>query len=198
VILMSGKKAKAARRTAREPPPPITPDRPTGPGFWTSRQGGLVVVGVIAVIAASFVLPGAFKKGNPSEASHATAMAVGAGTGLPAGSPVPTFSAKDLNETTISNKTVYGHKTLLFFSEGVMCQACFQQIQGLQQVGNELDKRGIRLVSITPDSTGELKQAASQYDIVTPLISDSGRAMSAAFNTSGGACTPTHPGTRSR
>jgi hypothetical protein len=29
---MSGKKAKAARRSAREPAPPITPDRPTGLG----------------------------------------------------------------------------------------------------------------------------------------------------------------------
>jgi hypothetical protein len=127
---MSGKTAKAARRSAREPAPPITPDRPTGFGFWTSWKGGLVVVGIIAVIPASFVLPGAFKEGNPSEASHATAMGIGAGTGLPVGSPVPTFSAKDLNGTTISNKTVYGHKTLLFFSEGVICQACFQQFRG--------------------------------------------------------------------
>jgi hypothetical protein len=61
---MSGKKTKAAWRSAREPAPPITPDRPTGFGCWTSWNGGLVVVGVIAVIAASFVLPGAVKKGK--------------------------------------------------------------------------------------------------------------------------------------
>ncbi len=115
-------------------------------------------------------------------------MAMGAkqGAGLTVGSPVPSFSGRDLlTGRTISSKTVYGQKTLLFFSEGVMCQACFEQIQGLQQVGARLAARGIRLVSITPDSTGELEQAAQQYKITTPLISDSSRSMSEAFNTLG-------------
>jgi len=57
-----------------------------------------------------------------------------------------------------------------------MCEACFEQIQGLQQVGAELHNRGIQLVSITPDSPSDLAQAARQYGITTPLISDSGRA----------------------
>ena len=114
------------------------------------------------------------------------AMGVGAGEGVTPGSAVPSFSQKNLlTGKTISDRTIYGHKTLLFFSEGVMCQACFQQIQGLEQVGDQLVKRGIQLVSITPDSTSELKQAAEQYNIFTPLISDSSRTMSSAFNTLG-------------
>lgn len=114
------------------------------------------------------------------------AMGVSSGAGLPVGSTVPSFSETNLlTGQTISDKSVYAHKTLLFFSEGVMCQACFEQIQGLQQVGDQLAKRGIQLVSITPDSTSELQQAAQQYRITTPLISDSSRAMSEAFNTLG-------------
>ncbi len=113
-------------------------------------------------------------------------MGADPGEGLPAGSDVPFFSERDLlTGDTISSKTVKGQKTLLFFSEGVMCQACFVQIQGLQKIGAELAKRGIRLVSVTPDSTNELEQAAQQYGITTPLISDSDRNMSLAFNTLG-------------
>ena len=66
-----------------------------------------------------------------------------------------------------------------------MCQACFEQIKGLEGVGAELGKRGIRLVSVTPDSNGDLRQAVAQYGITTPMIADTDRDMSAAFNTLG-------------
>ena len=142
---------------------------------------------MVAILAASFVLPGMLdKKSATSESTHAMAMGVGAGEGVTPGSAVPAFKETNLlTGKTISDKSLYGHKTLLFFSEGVMCQACFEQITGLQQVGDKLAARGIQLVSITPDSTGELQQAAQQYGINTPLISDSSRTMSSAFNTLG-------------
>jgi peroxiredoxin len=161
--------------------------RPNGRSFWRSPTGGLVVLGVVAVIAASFVLPGVFnKKTTSAGAAHAIAMGAESGKGLPVGAAVPSFSERDLlSGKTISSQSLYGRKTLLFFSEGVMCQACFQQIQGLQQFGADLKKRGIQLVSITPDSRGDLEQAAGQYGITTPLISDSDRNMSEAFNTLG-------------
>ena len=153
-----------------------------------SWKGGLIGVGVIAIIAASFVLPslGNKKTAVASGHSHAGMLAGDTGTGLKRGSTVPSFSERDLlTGRTISSQSVYGHKTLLFFSEGVMCQACFEQIQGLHQVGAQLKQRGIQLVSITPDTAGDLKQAASQYGISTPLISDEDRNMSQAFNTLG-------------
>lgn len=115
-------------------------------------------------------------------------MALGTdqGEGLPVGSSVPSFSERDiLSGKPITAKTVYGGKTLLFFSEGVMCQACFEQIRGLQQLGTELKRRGIRLVSVTPDGPTDLRQAIAQYGITTPVIADSDRSMSEAFNTLG-------------
>jgi peroxiredoxin len=155
--------------------------------FWISRKGGLVGLAVVAVVAASFVLPGIFsKKTTSSGAEHALAIGAKLGAGLPVDSNVPSFSERDLlTGKTISAQTVSAHKTLLFFSEGVMCQACFEQIQGLQKVGAELQKRGIRLVSVTPDSPSDLQQAAQWYGITTSLISDSDRNMSEAFNTLG-------------
>src|SRR6266545_6225529 len=158
---MNGRKAREARQQARVSAPAVRAS------FWTSRKAGLVGLGVVAVVAASFVLPGVFnKKATSTGAEHAMAMGADAGAGLPLGSAVPSFSEQDLlTGKPISSKSVYSHKTLLFFSEGVMCQACFEQIQGLEQFGTQLKQRGIRLVSVTPDSAGELRQAARQYEI---------------------------------
>ena len=150
-------------------------------------MGGIVALGVVAVLAASFVLPSVLnKKTTSTGAQNAMAMGAEQGAGLPVGSPVPSFSERDLlSNKVITSQSLYKHKTLLFFSEGVMCQACFEQIQGLQQFGAELHRRGIELVSVTPDPASDLEQAAGQYGITTPLISDSDRDMSEAFNTLG-------------
>ncbi len=146
-----------------------------------------VAAAAIAVVAASFVLPGAFgKKSSSAGATHAMSVGVDQGAGLPVGSPVPAFSKRNVEtDQTISSASVYGKKTLLFFSEGVMCQACFEQIKGLERFGAELHKRGIQLISITPDTPGDLRQAISQYGITTPMIADDDRTMSEAFNTLG-------------
>jgi peroxiredoxin len=166
-----------------------------GGGFWTSRTGILVAFGVLVVVVLSFVIPKVTGSSSTSEAAHADSMGIGVGAGVTAGSAVPSFSGKDvITGRTISSKSVYGEKTLLFFSEGVMCQACLQQISGIQQMSAALDLRGIHLVSVTTDSTGELQQAARDYGITTPLISDSSRSISSAFNTLGLGMHSTTPG----
>ena len=181
---MSGKKAKERRVQT-----PQSRQRPRSP--WASWKGWVIALGVVAVIAASFIVP---KLGGDSSSSATTASGGGGnalgrpdrGEGLKAGAPVPTFAERDVETgQPISSRSLYRHKTLLFFSEGVMCQACFEQIQGLEQMGSQLGKRGIRLVSITPDSPRELRQAIGQYGVESPMISDENRDMSQAFNTLG-------------
>lgn len=142
---------------------------------------------MIAIVAASFVLPGTFsKKATSPGAAHAMSIGADQGAGLPVGSSVPAFSERNVEtDQPITSKSVYGKKTLLFFSEGVMCQACFEQIKGLETFGVELDKRGIQLISITPDTAGDLRQAVAQYGVTTPMIADDDRTMSEAFNTLG-------------
>jgi peroxiredoxin len=186
VALVSGKKAKAVRKAVRVQ----APQRRQQPrSFWSSWTGWAVGVGVVALIAASFVVPKLVNGGSnstPAAAHAGLAMASDRGKGLKVGAPVPAFS--EVNVETgqpISSSSLYRHKTLLFFSEGVMCQACFEQIKGLEQMGSQLAKRGIRLVSITPDSPRELKQAIGQYGIRSPMISDDNGDMSQAFNTLG-------------
>ena len=179
---MSGKKAKAARRTAV---PPAHSSQPQG-SFWLSWKGAAIAVVVVAVIAGSFVLPGVFSGSSSANPHDGMAMGVGVGEGLTADTPVPSFSERNVaTGAAITSESLSQGKTLLFFSEGVMCQACFQQIKGLEEIGTKLSKRGIHLVSVTPDSKDDLQQAIAQYDIRTPMISDGDRNMSAAFNTLG-------------
>ena len=100
---------------------------------------------------------------------------------------VPSFSERDLlTGQTITSQSVYRHKTLLFFSEGVMCQACFQQIQGLQQVGAAARRSAASSSSRSPPTRrATSSRRSSQYGITTPVIADDNRSMSEAFNTLG-------------
>jgi len=165
-------KARAARRESAAP---------AQAPFWTTGKGVLVGLGVAAVIGASFAVPRLTGGGQPTSATHA-GMASGLGDGPVIGS-APRFNEQNiLTGQAISSQTLHGRKALLYFSEGVMCQACLQQIRDIDEVGREMSRRHIQLVSITPDSTAELKQAVDQYGISSPMISDSNRDMSQAFN----------------
>ena len=173
---MNGKKARAERRAAAAAQAPPARRR------WRAPAVGIAVV---ALVAASFVTPKLFDSDEKAAPRQHTA-AHELGVGLAAGASVPAFEERDLiSGETISSESVEGGKTLLFFSEGVMCQACFEQIKGLEQMQAELDRRGIELVSITPDTPENLEQAIAQYGIESPMIADDDRDMSAAFNTLG-------------
>jgi len=131
--------------------------------------------GVVALLAASFVVPRLFERGVP-----------GATAARPASGPAPSFAERDVvTGKPVSSATLRGMNVLLFFSEGVMCQACFQQIQSLQQRAGELKKRGLVLVNITTDPSAVLRQAAGAYGITTPLISDEDRDMSRSYDVLG-------------
>jgi peroxiredoxin len=151
--------------------------------FWRSPSGVVAGLGVVVILALSFILPGLLTTNSTS------ATMVGAnspGAGLRVGAPMPKFSGVDLlSQQPITSKSVYGTKTLLFFSEGVSCQSCLQQIQGIQQIGSQMRALGIHLVSVTPDSPALLDQAIRDYGITTPVISDSSLSISGAFNTLG-------------
>lgn len=143
-----------------------------------------IAVTVLALVGASFVVPGLFDD-QPAATGAAQEMGTGAGDGPVVGSRI-SFSERDVVDgREISSQSLRGKRTLLFFSEGVMCQACFEQIRDIEAVGTELESRGIGLVAITTDSEKVLRQAIDQYGFSTPMISDEDRNMSAAFDALG-------------
>ena len=100
--------------------------------------------------------------------------------------PAPAFAATDVVSGRVLTSSYFKHRnTLLFFSEGVMCQSCLEQIQSLERLSGVLAKRHLALVSITPDSSQELRQAATSYKIHTPLLTDESRRMSTDYDVLG-------------
>jgi peroxiredoxin len=170
-----------------------------GPRRWPRYA---VALAVVALLGASFVVPKLFDDeariaapAQPGDHGHAMGNGSGEGDGLEVGTRIPAFAERDVvGGEDISARSLRGKRTLLFFSEGVMCQACFEQIRDIEAVGERLAKRGIDLVSITPDPPDVLEQAIEQYGIRTPMIADDDRDMSAAFDTLGQGMHPDTPG----
>lgn len=136
--------------------------------------------GVVGLIAATLITLSITLGGNEPAATPAKAGS-DAGASAEIGSKAPDFTLTD----AVSNKQVAlaslaGKKTLLFFSEGVNCQACMVQVADLQHSA-KLRKAGIQLVSVSTDDTDVLAQAADEYGIDTPLLSDVSTEMSAAY-----------------
>ena len=148
----------------------------------------MIAAAVLAILGASFVVPRFFEKGPTASAGQGAQghqMATSEGDGPDIGSRISFVERDVMDGREISSESLRGKKTLLFFSEGVMCQACFVQIRDIEEVGAELEKQGIGLVSITPDSAEVLTQAIDLYEISTPMIADDDHDMSAAFDTLG-------------
>lgn len=172
--------SKSDSRAAGRPRPVKAPKRREEPKPFAWKATAIAAA-VLALVGASFIVPSLFKD-EPSSTGAAHQMAMGEGDGPNLGSRI-SFTERDVvTGSEISSSSLSGKKTLLFFSEGVMCQACFEQIRDIENVGAQLERRGIALVSITPDSQDVLRQAIDQYGISTPMISDEDRDMSSAFD----------------
>lgn len=133
----------------------------------------LALVAVVAAVAAVYVAVGRDSR---------TAQPTRALPGLAA----PAFSERDVvSGRPVDSAALRGRNVLLFFSEGVMCQPCFDQIKALEQESAELKQRKLVLVSITNDPVDVLREAGFHHEISTPLVSDEDRDMSRAYNVLG-------------
>ena len=145
----------------------------------TMRWAGFGVIGVIAValVTLAVVLGGSGNTKVP--ASHQ--MGDSGSTSAQVGAMAPDFALTDaVSGRQVSLQTLKGRKTMLFFSEGVSCQACLVQAADLQK-NAALRKAGIQLVSVTTDQPSDLATAARQYGITTPLLADPTTSMSMAY-----------------
>src|SRR5262245_51720006 len=89
------------------------------------RHAGIAIVAGIAAVLV--VLAVALKGGGSSATAGTTAGPTG-------GSRAPAFNLTDVvSGRQVTADALRGHQTLLFFSEGVNCQACMMQIADLQK-----------------------------------------------------------------
>jgi peroxiredoxin len=141
-----------------------------------ARRGGYVAVALIAIALVGFA---ALSHGG-SPAAQVASMG-GAASGPAIDAQAPAFSLTNVVDSkVVTAASLRGHKTLLFFSEGVGCQACMVQAADLQK-DSALSKAGIKLVSITTDPPAQLAAAAKQYGLTDPILADPTTSMSSAY-----------------
>ena len=156
-----------------KPARPYPKRRATNERSRPSRMMLAAAVLGVGALAVTFVLLG---RGQQASAPTASQL----------NTPAPAFDERDVvTGKTISSEALRGKNVLLFFSEGVMCQACFQQIQALEARAADLKLRGLVLVNITNDRVADAQQAAETYRITTPLVADEDRDMSGAYDVLG-------------
>jgi peroxiredoxin len=147
-----------ARRTGRRPK--------------LMRHAGIAVAAGISIVLIVLAIG---LNGSGASSSGASTKGPATGAKAPEFSLTNVVSGKQMTLTALR-----GHKTLMFFSEGVNCQPCMVQAADLQKSGL-LHKDGIQLVSVTTDQPADLAAAAKQYGITTPLLSDPSTSMSTAY-----------------
>jgi len=137
------------------------------------RWGGIGAVSLIAVALVAVAVVGGSQGADNMSGSAAGGPALG--------TIAPNFSLTNvITGRPVTRASLAGHKTLLFFSEGVGCQPCIIQTADLEK-SQAFARTGIRLVSITTDPPSALAQAAGQYAIRTPMLADPSTSMSAAY-----------------
>jgi peroxiredoxin Q/BCP len=141
------------------------------------RWGGVAAVGLIAVALVAVAVVG----GGNGISQGADNMSGSTAGGPALGTIAPNFSLTNVvTGKPVTRASLAGHKTLLFFSEGVGCQPCIIQTADLEK-SQAFARTGLRLVSVTTDPPSALAQAAGQYGIHTPMLADPTTSMSAAY-----------------
>lgn len=164
---MSASRAKA-HRAAR--------GRGAGRRYDPVSWGLVIGIGAIVVF---LLVTGAFKS-EEKAAEPAGAGAIAEETAQGTAAPFSVVDAVTGNTMSLDNFA--GRNLLLFFSEGVACQACMVQIQALEKKRAYFAKRNLVMAHVSVDAADSLKQAARQYGITTtPLLADEDAKMSSDY-----------------
>ena len=111
------------------------------------------------------------------------AIAVGVGREIPTlepGSSAPAFGLPTTNGGLITLSDVIAEgDALLYFSMGPGCDGCFIQIP---EIEGPLADLGIRLVPIMVDPPAVVDPQARRFGIETPILIDSDRSVSEAYD----------------
>jgi peroxiredoxin Q/BCP len=141
-------------------------------GIWT-----LIGLGALGGLYA------AFNSGSKSSDPHG-----GSGPTYVVGSPGPGAPAPPVSLPTTSGGTFdlaayRGQRVLLYFQEGVTCQPCWTQLQGIDANLAAFRALGItEVASIAIDPASALRTMAASNNITTPVLADSTGVVSDAYH----------------
>ena len=155
-------------RTARRHKPSTTRRKRSSRARWWrplwSIGIGLAVIGVVAVMLL---------------AGRSPLFGEGAGTQAPA------FTLASTAGGTVSLGEFRGKDVLLYFSEGVGCDACFYQMLDLEQNAGKLSANGMTVVPIVVNPANQVQAELDRFGLTTPFLIDGDDSVSNAYGVVG-------------
>lgn len=101
------------------------------------------------------------------------------------GTAAPGFELASTDGTNVSLSGHRGHDVLLYFSEGVGCDACFYQQARIEQEQQLLTAAGLTIVPIVVNPAADVRRELDRFGLTTPFLIDADRSVSAAYDTIG-------------
>ena len=109
----------------------------------------------------------------------------GASGGAVKPTAAPPFTMPSTAGSSVSLSDLAGHNVLLYFNEGVGCDACFYQTLELEQAGAELAEEDITLLPIVMNPVESVQGTLEQLGITTPYLIDVDGSVSEAYGVLG-------------
>jgi len=98
----------------------------------------------------------------------------------------PAFTLPATDGSQVSLSDFQGQNVLIYFSEGVGCDACFYQMTSLEKDASVLKDAGIsKVIPIVANPMTDVKPAVEQFDLKTPWLVDGDMSISSAYNVIG-------------
>jgi peroxiredoxin len=87
--------------------------------------------------------------------------------------------------TPVSLASYRGHDVVLYFNEGVGCDACFYQMREFENHAAGLTQAGITIVPIVMDPASQVRAEMTAFGVRTPYLIDSTGSVSVAYDVLG-------------
>jgi len=108
--------------------------------------------------------------------------------------PAPGFTLTATNGKTVSLDGYRGHDVVLYFSEGVGCDACFYQMRVFEQHAAQLTQAGITILPIVMNPASQVRPELASFGLRTPYLIDTTGAVSRTYGVLGKGMHPGLPG----
>jgi peroxiredoxin len=99
--------------------------------------------------------------------------------------PAPGFTLTDTSGKTVHLASYRGHDVVLYFNEGVGCDACFYQMRELEQHTAELARAGITILPIVMNPASQIRPELASFGLRIPYLIDTTGSVSRAYGVLG-------------